>query len=179
VLFRAHDLDGIAAGRLTLAFRRWKRPTVKAGGGLNTRVGRLAIEAVDVVDLGAVTEAEAARAGYASLAELRAALPGDEPVHRIAFRLAGPDPRIAMRQDVDGLADLQAKVARMGEWAARTLRLIADHPGRRAGDLAPQLGWDTPKFKQQVRRLKALGLTESLEVGYRLSPRGEALLAKL
>ena len=32
------------------------------------------------------------------------------------------------------------------------------------------------KFKSNVRRLKALGLTESLEVGYRLSPRGQAWL---
>jgi hypothetical protein len=30
-----------------------------------------------------------------------------------------------------------------------------------------------------VRKLKELGLTESLEVGYRLSPRGRALLARL
>ena len=38
---------------------------------------------------------------------------------------------------------------------------------------------DKVKFKNNVRRLKALGLTESLEVGYRLSPRGAALLAAL
>jgi hypothetical protein len=31
-------------------------------------------------------------------------------------------------------------------------------------------------FKRDVRRLKELGLTESLEVGYRLSPRGRAFL---
>jgi len=30
-----------------------------------------------------------------------------------------------------------------------------------------------------VRKLKELGLTESLEVGYRLSPRGRALLERL
>jgi hypothetical protein len=35
---------------------------------------------------------------------------------------------------------------------------------------------DRPEFKQRVRRLKALGLTESLQVGYRLSPRGMAFL---
>jgi hypothetical protein len=33
-------------------------------------------------------------------------------------------------------------------------------------------------FKANVRKLKALGLTESLDIGYRLSPRGEALLAR-
>ena len=27
-----------------------------------------------------------------------------------------------------------------------------------------------------MRKLKALGLTESLEIGYRISPRGQALL---
>ena len=43
--------------------------------------------------------------------------------------------------------------------------------------LAARAGIDRPTFKQRVRRLKALGLTESLEVGYRLSPRGEAVLA--
>lgn len=31
-------------------------------------------------------------------------------------------------------------------------------------------------FKTRVRRLKALGLTESLETGYRIFPRGKALL---
>ena len=31
-------------------------------------------------------------------------------------------------------------------------------------------------FKVNVRKLKGLGLAESLEVGYRLSPRGRALL---
>lgn len=47
-------------------------------------------------------------------------------------------------------------------------------PGRRAADLAEEAGVDKAWFKQNVRKLKALGLTESLEVGYRLSPRGRA-----
>jgi hypothetical protein len=33
-------------------------------------------------------------------------------------------------------------------------------------------------FKLDVRKLKELGLTESLPVGYRLSPRGEFLLQR-
>jgi hypothetical protein len=32
-------------------------------------------------------------------------------------------------------------------------------------------------FKIDVRKLKNLGLTESLDIGYRLSPRGRAYLA--
>jgi hypothetical protein len=49
----------------------------------------------------------------------------------------------------------------------------------RAADLAAAAGRERHPFKTDVRKLKALGLTESLEVGYRLSPRGLALLARL
>ena len=40
------------------------------------------------------------------------------------------------------------------------------------------VGRDTLAFKANVRKLKGLGLTESLAVGYRLSPRGVAVLAR-
>ena len=46
-------------------------------------------------------------------------------------------------------------------------------------ELAAKMGMGRLPFKQRVRRLKELGLTESLEVGYRLSPRGEAFVAAL
>ena len=58
------------------------------------------------------------------------------------------------------------------------LRLIGDRPGVRAGDLAAELGRERLAFKADVRKLKALGLTESLEIGYRLSPRGRAWLSR-
>jgi hypothetical protein len=38
---------------------------------------------------------------------------------------------------------------------------------------------EMPPFKVNVRKLKALGLTESLEIGYRLSARGHAWLARV
>jgi hypothetical protein len=41
------------------------------------------------------------------------------------------------------------------------------------------VGREKLPFKRDVRKLKELGLTESLLVGYRLSPRGRALLAGL
>jgi hypothetical protein len=44
----------------------------------------------------------------------------------------------------------------------------------RAPDLAASFGRETQPFKIDVRKLKALGLTESLTVGYRISPRGQA-----
>ena len=42
--------------------------------------------------------------------------------------------------------------------------------------LARHTGQERPDFKINVRKLKEMGLTESLQVGYQLSPRGVALL---
>jgi hypothetical protein len=56
------------------------------------------------------------------------------------------------------------------------LDLIDRNPERRAPDLAARLGRQTAEFKRDVRKLKELGLTESLDIGYRLSPRGEAVV---
>ena len=52
--------------------------------------------------------------------------------------------------------------------------VIARSPGIVSTELAAQVGMDRPTFKRRVRQLKELGFTESLEVGYRLSPRGKA-----
>ena len=65
-----------------------------------------------------------------------------------------------------------------GPWTWSVLELIARHPATRAADLAPMVGRERLPFKADVRRLKELGLTESLRVGYRLSPRGRALLER-
>jgi biotin operon repressor len=57
------------------------------------------------------------------------------------------------------------------------LAQIAERPGVVSTLLAETLDWDRADFKLHVRRLKALGLTISLDVGYRISPRGQAYLA--
>ena len=180
MLFKAPVLAAIAEGRVDLAFRRWRKPTVKAGGTLTTPVGVLAIDEIMIVAAETISDADAVRAGYASAAQAVAALEGEAPIHRIAFRLIGEDPRRALRLDVSdaALGEIEARLARLdarGPWTATVLDLIAAHPGVRAPDLAARLGRETVAFKTDVRKLKALGLTESLAVGYRLSPRGQAL----
>ena len=45
-----------------------------------------------------------------------------------------------------------------------------------ASKLAGKLRRETQPFKQDVRKLKRLGLTQSFEVGYEISPRGRAYL---
>ena len=184
MLFPQDVLRRIGEGHVTLAFRRWRRPTVKAGGTLRTRVGVLAIDSVEVVDEEHVTDADARRAGAADREALLAGLSEEGALHRIEFRLAGPDPRIALRERSQispaERAEIDARLARLdaasrhGPWTAAVLDLIAERPATRAADLAASLGRDRARFKADVRKLKELGLTESLEVGYRLSPRGRA-----
>jgi hypothetical protein len=191
VLFKKAALDGIAAGRITLAFRRWRRPTVRQGGTLRTRVGVLSIDAVSVVRMRDISAGDARRAGFDSVSALRAQLDARDEgeLYRIEFHLASEDPRIALRQqatlaaaEVDELAQRLARFdasSTSGPWTRQVLHMIAEEPGRRAPDFAERMGLDVPTFKRQVRKLKELGLTESLLVGYRLSPRGRALLERL
>ena len=188
MLFKQRVLEGIARGDITLAFRRWRRPTVRTGGSLLTPAGVLEIESVDRVDLETIGDAEARSAGCADVDAVREALSqGNGEIYRIALRLAGPDPRTALREAVPTeeaeLVSIRERLQRwdrsspVGEWTVSALRLIERRPEARAGDLADDIGMDRDRFKTHVRKLKGLGMTESLGVGYRLSPRGAAYLA--
>ena len=189
MLFDQRTLAGVGSGAVTLAFRRWKRPTVRAGGTLTTAVGVLSIDELVIVDRDSISADQAARAGADSLEALLAELDRrDGELYRISFHVAGADPRHQLRErgeiSADEAGELERRLAgldagsRHGPWTADVLRLIAERPGVRAGDLADHLGRERLAFKADVRKLKALGLTESLDVGYRLSPRGRAWLAR-
>jgi hypothetical protein len=174
VLFRVAQLRGIAAGEIDLQFRRWDRPRARAGAKQVTAVGVIRID--DVRRVRRITRAEARRAGFATPDEAVRALRPDGDLYRIELHLEGPDPRVALRETIpDDFADLREKVARL-PWGMDYLRAIRDNPEVRAPDLAASFGVETRVFKPRVRRLKELGLTISLSPGYRLSPRGEALL---
>jgi hypothetical protein len=191
VLFRRRALELIKAGEVTLAFRRWERPRAKAGGRQRTFVGELAIDSVEPVDRADIAEADARRAGHAGLDELLAELDarGDAQIWRIELHWAREDPRRSMRAraelDDGELAGLRGRLERFdhasrhGPWTRETLELIAGRPEVRAAELAASVGRETQPFKRDVRKLKELGLTESLERGYRLSPRGRALMERL
>jgi hypothetical protein len=160
---------------------------VKEGGTLVTPAGLLSIDRLTIVDPADITDAEAARAGT-TLDDLLRSLDraGDRSTFRIEFHRAGDDPRIARRADDhlddEALADLDRRLARLdaasrtGPWTNAVLRSIERRPATVSTELAAALGVERAPFKLNVRKLKALGLTESLEVGYRLSPRGERYL---
>lgn len=188
---QARDREAIEQGRVTLLFRRWKRCQVVAGRDYRTAAGRVHVDALTEVDPAAITDAEAQRAGSADADGLRAQLRGEVawPTYRIEVHPAvGPDPRAVLAADDQlGEADLVALDRRLdrldrasshGPWTAETLGLIAERPATLAADLAASVGRERDPFKLDVRKLKALGLTESLPVGYRLSPRGRAYRAR-
>jgi hypothetical protein len=191
MLFTQSALAGLESGTITVAFRRWKRARVRAGSRLRTSVGVVGIEAIDVVDPDRITEREARQAGFDSRTALVRELDrrGEGATYRIRLRVIGPDPRLALR-DHDQLTDEELaavldklsrldRASRHGPWTAQVLRLIASRPATRAADLAATVGRERLAFKRDVRKLKELGLTESLDVGYRLSPRGRTVLERL
>ncbi len=219
--------EGIADGSVTVAFRRWRSPTVVAGRPYRTGGTRIEVLSVEVVDPAAITAADAVRAGHASPDEVRASLDamagrsarprsdagrsarpqsdagrsarprsdagaGNDgwPVYRVEFRrLDEPDPRDELAHSAalgpDDVAAIDTRLDRLdrasaiGPWTRPTLRLIAANEGVRAPDLAASVGRETAPFKLDVRKLKNLGLTISLRVGYLVSPRGRAYLAAI
>ncbi len=202
MLLPARIAEGVRNGTITLAFRRWEQPRVKVGGTQLTGAGIVRFDRVtEVPDLGRLTDADAIAAGFPDVEALRRQLAPSRPVarsprasrggdhvYRVVLSWMGEDPRVQLRDqlpDADDLARLRAAVARLdsgkrsGPWTRPILEWIRDNPGVISTELAALLDREVAPLKADIRRLKALGLTESLRVGYRLSPRGVAYLESL
>jgi len=195
VQFTMDARAGLASGAITVTFRNWQRPLARVGSHHKVGDTVLAIDRVDRVRVGDITAADAARAGGTvddirrRLAGRGVALADDDLVYRVEFHRAGSFNVIVETERTElGADELAALVTRLdrldrssahGPWTRATLRTIAARPGVVSTDLAVELGRDRPSFKLDVRKLKRLGLTYSLERGYRVTPKGEALLAAL
>ncbi|MER6714545.1 MULTISPECIES: hypothetical protein [unclassified Streptomyces] len=190
MLFTREVLDGVAEGRIDLAFRTWRSPRVHVGSRLRTAVGVIEVVSVDLVRPTDISESEARRAGFACLDDLLGRLRAHVGTpYRIGMRYGGEDRRDALRER-DDLTDeevdeVRGRLARLdrasphGAWTLRVLELIDQCPATSSAELAARVGRERARFKADVRKLKELGLTESLDVGYRLSPRGRAALTRL
>ena len=190
MLFDARTLAGLAEGRIDRTFRRWAVVRPKVGSRFTTSAGVVEVTSIERVTEADLTEDDA----YAACFESREALlrwtarKGEGDLYRIGIAVAGPDPRLALR-DTDRLetADIAAITTRLQRmdraaerpWTRQVLEQIRRHPGVVSTVLAADAGQERPAYKLRVRRLKALGLTESLVRGYRLSPRGAAYLRAL
>jgi hypothetical protein len=190
MLFTAATLRGLAEGRVSFTYRRWEVVRPKVGSRFTTSAGVVEVTSITAADEQQLTAQDATEAGFDSVADLvkwcRAKGQGD--LYRVGIVLAGPDPRVALRGqaalDPTDLVALNSKLDRMDRaaeqpWTRSTLRQIERLPGVVSTELAAEAGQERRTYKLRVRRLKTLGLTESLERGYRLSPRGQAYLNTL
>ena len=88
--------DDVAAGDITVSFRLWQRPQVKAGGRYPVGPGVIEVDLVELIPFSAVTEADVRRAGEPDRETLRrrAAHAGpvtdDTLVYRIEFHPVSP-----------------------------------------------------------------------------------------
>jgi hypothetical protein len=192
MLFLKRFWEPITRGDVTVTFRRWKTQQVLPGRRYRTPAGIIEVESVSTWVEEAVTDADAHAAGHRDAASLLADLPVRPglPLYRIQFHIVhDPDPRATLAASADltsdDIAEISQRLERLdrassrGPWTMAVLGSIANEPGRRAPDLAESFSRETQPFKTDVRKLKNLGLTESLRIGYRLSPRGRAYLAAI
>jgi len=192
LLFQKRFHRGLADGGITLTFRRWAKPRVKPGGRYRCHpIGVLEVDKIERIRIGDIPTRDATKSGFASRDELIAyiqsgpggAIDDATELFRIELHHAGEEDRVDIALDdhlsASDVAAISAKLARMdakGEWTETTLRLIEAHPRVAASKLAKRLRRETLPFKVDVRKLKRLGLTQSFEVGYDVSPRGREYL---
>ena len=191
LLFKKAFHAGLTSGAITLTYRRWQKPHVRPGGRYRCHpIGVLEVDAIERVTVGSITEADAAAAGFATraalvdyLAEL-GEVTDDTEVYRVALHHGGDGDRVELAledelsdEDVAAIAQKLARLDKGGAWTQKTLAIIGKKPRIAASQLAASLGRETLPFKVDVRKLKKLGLTQSFEVGYEISPRGKAFLA--
>lgn len=174
LLFTSDAHAGLRSGEITLTFRAWKRPQARAGGRHRVHgVGTLVVDDARLVPTSSITEDDARRAGAPDRAALLRRLGGATQVWRVAFHLDDAPPPPGPSED-----EVLRRLRRL-PWALDVLRLVRDRPATVSTELAAALGRERLPFKADVRRLKALGLTESLAVGYRLTPLGERVTSAL
>lgn len=193
LLFQKRFHAGLVSGDVKVTFRRWARPHVKPGGRYRCHpIGVLEVDRVDRIKVAQISDGDAVQSGFGSRDELldylgsgpAGELSADGEVWRIELHHGGDGDRVELAlaaelsaQDVDAIERRLAKLDGKAPWTRKTLLLIRRHPRVAASRLAARLGRETLPFKEDVRKLKRLGLTQSFEVGYELSPRGERFLA--
>lgn len=188
MLFKQKHLEGIKAGTISIAFRKWKKLTVTAGSLIKTSVGVIKIISTKEISLNEISDSEANQAGFTSAQALTQLLESQKEglIYKIEVAFDSEDPRIELRESVTldeeefetlktTLENLD-KFSKVGKWTTKTLQVIKENPKMKAADLAVKAKKEKEWLKLNIRKLKGLGLTISHEPGYTLSPRGEEYL---
>lgn len=191
MLFNQKHLKGIKDGNVILAFRKWKKPSVKQGSIIKTAVGQIEIVAIAVIQVKEITSQDARKAGFSSRDELLKLLESIQEgnIYKIKVAYHSPDPRIDLRNQTDitdeAFERIKAKLERLdkyskeGNWTHSTLVAIQKNPKLKAAGLAQLLSKEKDWLKINIRKLKNLGLTISHDPGYEISPFGRAYLKRV
>jgi hypothetical protein len=190
LLFQKRFLPGLVEGRITLTFRQWPQARVKPLARYRVHpIGVVEVTNVDRVRVAGISEQDARRAGFENREELLAYLKpaargpfnAKTELFRIELRYAGDGDRVPLAledqltaDDISEIDDRLARLDRKEPWTRAVLQLIENNPRVAASQLAATLKQEKAPFKANVVKLKKLGLTQSFEVGYELSPRGIA-----
>jgi hypothetical protein len=192
LLFQKRFHEGLVSGEIRLTFRRWDKPRVKPGGRYRCHpIGVLEVDRIERVRVRDISPKDARLSGFATrdeLIEYLGAVAGEvtpvTEVFRVELHHGGDGDRVEIALDdrlsPEQISEIAAKLAKLDAaepWTRRTLSLIERHPRVAASELARKLAREKLSFKADVRKLKRLGLTQSFEVGYELSPRGRAFVA--
>ncbi|REA58997.1 ASCH domain-containing protein [Dyadobacter luteus] len=190
MLFKQKHLEAIKSGKITLAFRRWKKLAVKPGSLIKTSVGVIRITTVEEINVSQISDTEAVSAGLRDASTLIGLLGKQDEgqVYRMGVLFDSEDPRIELRETVEleevDFVQIQKELlnldknSKTGKWTGKVLEAIKANPRLKAADLAVLVKREKEWLKLNVRKLKGLGLTISHEPGYSISPRGEAYLNK-
>lgn len=91
--------DAVASGAITVSYRLWSRPKVKAGGVYRSGAVMIEVDDIDLVPFSSITDDDLRRTGEPDLESLRrrAAHAGpiddDTLVYRVELHVVGPAPQ--------------------------------------------------------------------------------------
>ena len=188
MLFKTKFSALIKAQKIETAIRKWTRPTVKENGTLITAAGQIRIISVrrsnttrSPTKKSSKQVTQTARSWTMNLtAEVLAKfiesnLSSKEKIPVSNYGRMRIFPTLNWMPCKKSWQALDARSKTKG-WPLRILEAINKEPGLLAIQHAKKLGYEKMWFKLHVRKLKNLGLTISLERGYKISPRGKVFL---
>lgn len=190
MLFKEIHLNGIKSGKITLAFRKWQKASVKEGSLLHTSIGLVEIRKIKTVDETDITDKDALHTGFANKKQLLQSFTHNSTgtIFKISVCYHSADPRIKLREQTElseqQFTDLKKKLERLdnhskqGYWTEKILLTIKDNPNLHAIDIAKLTGFEKEWLKLNIRKLKNLGLTISHTLGYELSPLGKTFVQR-
>lgn len=193
MMFKSQFHPGIVDGSVTRTYRYWKRPQAVVDNFYRINpIGHIHVQSVKEVNVRRITNQFARESGFDDARSLKAFLSdfasSDRELYEITFTYVGHQQSLETdRSAVDAPAEIEkirlalAKKDRnsaSGPWTEATLRLIDQEPGLSSTKMAVRLGRQQTELKRDVRKLKTMGLTISLETGYQLSEKGRSYLSK-